>query len=162
MCIYQLEAFQFRRTTTSPSQSVPLSPTQGHGSHSRHGSITSMNFSSSTNSMISSTSEISSSSSRPGSTAGGRSRPNSHHRRRSSVSTRAESADMMGVALLDLPASTMEDNVNFGDKDSIRRRALLALEGKSDFISSRSTVEIPDLSGQGLPQRLHETRTFDC
>lgn len=69
---------------------------------------------------------------------------------------------MMGVAVLDLPASTMEDNVNFGDKDSIRRRALLALEGKSDFISSRSTVEIPDLSGQGLPQRLHETRTFDC
>lgn len=109
--------------------------------------------------MVSTTSETTSSSvSRPGSTAGGRSRPNSHHRRRSSVSTRAESADMMGKVLLDLPASSLDDNVNFGDKDSIRRRALLALEGKSEFSPRNATVEIPDLSGLGLPQRTQDIR----
>jgi hypothetical protein len=51
---------------------------------------------------------------------------------------------MMGVSLPDLPSSTSEDNVNFGDKDSIRRRALWALEGKPDV--SYSKVEIPELS----------------
>ncbi|KAI9433308.1 hypothetical protein H4582DRAFT_2112897 [Lactarius indigo] len=55
---------------------------------------------------------------------------NSHHRRRSSVSTRRESAEVMGVALPTLLASNSEDNMNLGDKDSIRRRALWALEGK--------------------------------
>ncbi|KIL68180.1 hypothetical protein M378DRAFT_176908 [Amanita muscaria Koide BX008] len=69
------------------------------------------------------------------------SRRNSHHRRRSSVSTRHESAEMMGVSLPDLPASSSDD---FGDKDSIRRRALWALEGKPDV--SFSKVEIPELS----------------
>src|SRR5215471_720590 len=71
-------------------------------------------------------------------------RPNSHHRRSSSVSTRRESAEMMGVSLPDLPASTSEDNINFGEKDSIRRRALLALEGKHDDAFTK--VEIPELS----------------
>ncbi|KAF8639971.1 hypothetical protein AX17_001219 [Amanita inopinata Kibby_2008] len=69
---------------------------------------------------------------------------NSHHRRRSSVSTRHESAEMMGVSLPDLPPSLTEDNVNLGEKDSIRRRALWALEGKPDV--SYSKVEIPELS----------------
>lgn len=50
----------------------------------------------------------------------------------------------MGVSLPDLPPSSSEDNVNFGDKDSIRRRALWALEGKSDVPFSK--VEIPELS----------------
>jgi len=77
------------------------------------------------------------------------SRPNSHHRRRSSVSTRRESAEMMGVsaaALADLPSS--ED----GDTNSIRNRALRALEGKRDdrpppvnYLSGYSKVEIPEL-----------------
>lgn len=58
---------------------------------------------------------------------------NSHHRRRSSVSTRHESAEMMGVTM---PESQPED----ADKDSIRRRALWALEGKPE------KVEIPELS----------------
>ena len=37
----------------------------------------------------------------------------------------------MGVSML-TPAPSVEDNINLGDKDSIRRRALLALEGKAD------------------------------
>jgi hypothetical protein len=70
-------------------------------------------------------------------------RPNSHHRRRSSVSTRRESAELMGVSVPNLPASKSDDNINLGDKDSIRRRALWALEGKPDV--SYSKVEIPEL-----------------
>ena len=71
-------------------------------------------------------------------------RPTSHHRRRSSVSTRCESAELMGVSLPDLPPAHPDDNVNFGDKDSIRRRALWALEGKPDVAFSK--VEIPDIT----------------
>lgn len=70
-------------------------------------------------------------------------RPNSHHRRRSSVSTRRESAELMGVSVPDLPVSKSDDNVNLGEKDSIRRRALWALEGKPDVPYSK--VEIPEL-----------------
>ena len=69
---------------------------------------------------------------------------NSHHRRRSSVSTRHESAELMGVTLPDLPPSASVDNINLGEKDSIRRRALWALEGKPDV--SYNKVEIPELS----------------
>ena len=50
----------------------------------------------------------------------------------------------MGVSIPDLPPSTSDDNINFGDTDSIRRRALWALEGKSDVPYSK--VEIPELS----------------
>lgn len=49
----------------------------------------------------------------------------------------------MGVSIPDLPQVKMEDNINLGDMDSIRRRALLALEGKGDLAFSK--VEIPDL-----------------
>ena len=69
---------------------------------------------------------------------------NSHHRRRSSVSTRHESAELMGVTLPDLPPSASVDNINLGEKDSIRRRALWALEGKPDVPYNK--VEIPELS----------------
>ena len=62
----------------------------------------------------------------------------------------------MGVALPDLPPSMSDDNINFGDKDSIRRRALLALEGKNDFSTKTGLIEIPELSSQGLP-----TKAFD-
>ncbi|KAG2053542.1 hypothetical protein BDR06DRAFT_989805 [Suillus hirtellus] len=75
-------------------------------------------------------------------------RPNSHHRRRSSVSTRRESAELMGVSLPDLPAANSDDNVNLGDRDSIRRRALWALEGKPDLAFSK--VEIPDITSPNL------------
>lgn len=90
-----------------------------------------------------SVSEMSPTKSRPSSLVGNRSRPVSHHRRRSSVSTRVESAEVMGISLPELPTSSSEDNINFGDKDSIRRRALLALEGRSDLDSNKPVVEIP-------------------
>lgn len=48
----------------------------------------------------------------------------------------------MGVA--ELPPTPSEHNVNFGDKDSIRRRALWALEGKTNV--SFGQVEIPELT----------------
>ena len=50
----------------------------------------------------------------------------------------------MGMSLPELPPAHSDDNVNLGDKDSIRRRALWALEGKPDMAFSR--VEIPDIS----------------
>ncbi|KAF8631176.1 hypothetical protein AX15_002513 [Amanita polypyramis BW_CC] len=84
-------------------------------------------------------------------------RRNSHHRRRSSVSTRHESAEMMGMSLPDLPPSHTEDNVNLGEKDSIRRRALWALEGKPDV--SYSKVEIPELSTPQMEKIMSEFPT---
>ena len=81
----------------------------------------------------------------------------SHHRRRSSVSTRRESAEVMGVALLTLSASNSEDNMNLGDKDSIRRRVLCFLEGKPNpdgFLP----VEIPELSIPEIERRISELR----
>lgn len=80
---------------------------------------------------------------------------NSHHRRRSSVSTRHESAELMGISLPDLPPSTSDDNVNFGEKDSIRRRALLALEGKPDVAFNK--VEIPDFSSSDTEKLMRKS-----
>ncbi|KAJ3860839.1 hypothetical protein EV359DRAFT_48377 [Lentinula novae-zelandiae] len=77
------------------------------------------------------------------------SKRNSHHRRRSSVSTRHESADIMGLP--DLPASSSEDNIK--DKDSVRRRALWALEGKQND-ASFSKVEIPELSSPEVEKKM--------
>ncbi|KAJ4472057.1 hypothetical protein J3R30DRAFT_3522884 [Lentinula aciculospora] len=74
---------------------------------------------------------------------------NSHHRRRSSVSTRHESAEIMGLP--DFPASSSEDHVV--EKDSVRRRALWALEGKQDDISY-SKVEIPELSTAEVEKKM--------
>ncbi|KZT12611.1 uncharacterized protein LAESUDRAFT_808196 [Laetiporus sulphureus 93-53] len=86
------------------------------------------------------------------------SKRNSHHRRRSSVSTRRESADMMGVALPSLTPSTSEDNISLGDKDSIRRRALWALEGKTD-VGTFSKVEIPEFDTAETAKRSFEFPT---
>lgn len=85
------------------------------------------------------------------------SKRNSHHRRRSSVSTRIESAEMMGVSIPDLPPSTSEDNINLGEKDSIRRRALWALEGKADVAFSK--VEIPELSTPVMEKMMFDFAT---
>ncbi|KAI0029537.1 hypothetical protein K488DRAFT_88642 [Vararia minispora EC-137] len=79
----------------------------------------------------------------------------SHHRRRSSVSTRRESAEMMGVALPDLPPVNLELNINLGDKDSVRRRALWTLEGKSGA-DKFSPVEIPELTTPDIERRIFE------
>jgi len=64
---------------------------------------------------------------------------------------------MMGVSLPDLPALNTEDNINLGDKDSIRRRALWALEGKPDA-GAFSPVEIPELTTPEVEKRLFEFR----
>ncbi|KAH0839603.1 Aldo/keto reductase family-domain-containing protein [Lanmaoa asiatica] len=78
-------------------------------------------------------------------------RPTSHHQRRSSVSTRRESAELMGVSLPELPTANSDDNINLGDKDSVRRRALWALEGKPDLAFSK--VEIPDISSPDITKQ---------
>ncbi|KAI0921992.1 hypothetical protein AcW2_006809 [Taiwanofungus camphoratus] len=82
----------------------------------------------------------------------GASKRSSHHRRRSSVSTRRESADMMGVSLPAISPSVSDDNINLGDKDSIRRRALWTLEGKTD-VGTFSKVEIPELDTAGAAKK---------
>jgi hypothetical protein len=64
----------------------------------------------------------------------------------------------MGVSLPALSASNSEDNVSLGDKDSIRRRALWALEGKSSP-DGFSPVEIPELSTPEIERRISELRT---
>ena len=60
----------------------------------------------------------------------------------------------MGISLPDLPPSNAEDNVNLGEKDSIRRRALWALEGKPDL--SYPKVEIPELSTPKMEKFMSE------
>ena len=85
---------------------------------------------------------------------------NSHHRRRSSVSTRHESAELMGVTLPDLPPSASVDNINLGEKDSIRRRALWALEGKPDI--SYNKVEIPELSTPIIEKMMFDFCKLPC
>ena len=55
----------------------------------------------------------------------------------------------MGVTLMELPTPS-PDNMTFGDKDSIRRRALLALEGHRDFDTPSATVEIPQLDDERI------------
>lgn len=61
---------------------------------------------------------------------------------------------MMGISIPDLPPSSSEDNINLGEKDSIRRRALWALEGKPDV--SYSKVEIPELSSPETEKMMFE------
>lgn len=63
---------------------------------------------------------------------------------------------MMGITLPELPTSSSDDNINFGDKDSVRRRALQALEGRNDLGSYNNTVEIPELTNQVVPQKPFE------
>lgn len=65
-------------------------------------------------------------------------RPLSHHRRKSSVSTRRESQEIItGVAVA-------EDEEVPGSRDEIRKRALLALEGGRNLMTGFARVEIPD------------------
>ena len=63
----------------------------------------------------------------------------------------------MGVALPALSASNSEDNMSLGDKDSIRRRALWALEGKPSA-DVFAPVEIPELSSPEIERRISELR----
>lgn len=54
----------------------------------------------------------------------------------------------MGVTIPNFSAPSPEDNINLGEKDSIRRRALLALEGRTE-VGAFARVEIPEL---GTPE----------
>lgn len=150
---HQFESFKL-------GNGLPSTIAQKHGharSHSRNtsvsSSLSSMSFSLSHKSTISA--DVSS-----GINPAPPSKRNSHHRRRSSVSTRNESAEMMGVSIPDLPPSTSEDNINLGEKDSIRRRALWALEGKTDM--SFSKVEIPELSTPAMEKMMFELGMRHC
>jgi hypothetical protein len=71
-----------------------------------------------------------------------RAKRNSHHRRQSSLSTRRESAEVMGVAATELRQTAHEEAA---DRDSIRRRALLALEGRCE-LGAFASMEIPQLA----------------
>ncbi|KAI0334889.1 hypothetical protein GY45DRAFT_1241684 [Cubamyces sp. BRFM 1775] len=140
----------------SPSESTMASKPSRHSrSHSRNSSVsTPLSFASPPLSLSSSTSTNVSPPPSPTRTSVGSTKRNSHHRRRSSVSTRRESADMMGIALPALPAASSEDNINLGDKDSVRRRALWALEGKTPV--GNFSVEIPELDTSEAPRRSFE------
>lgn len=144
----QFESFTFRRTDSGIVSPLPSPSVQGkfHArSHSRNTSVSSVSLSNSASSTFPSTFESSSSDPDLRSSSGAHTRPSSHHRRRSSVSTRHESAELMGVALPDLPASSSDKNMSLGDRDSIRWRALLALEGKDDSSLGTPVVEIPQI-----------------
>lgn len=162
--ILQFASFRLGAGLPNSHSSLPSSRPSHSRSHSRNNSVStspSLSFSvssTSTNDM-SLLSSSSSSHSIPPNNISGSKRPNSHHRRRSSVSTRRESAEIMGVSLPELPPSHSEDNINLGDKDSIRRRALWALEGKSDS-GSFSRVEIPELNTPELERRISDFRAY--
>jgi hypothetical protein len=64
----------------------------------------------------------------------------------------------MGVSLPALSTSSSEDNISLGDKDSVRRRALWALEGKPGA-DGFSPVEIPELNTPEIERRISELRT---
>lgn len=66
---------------------------------------------------------------------------------------------MMGVSLPSIPQSASEDNINLRDKDSVRRRALWALEGKTDM-GSFSKVEIPEFDAAETSKRPFEFREY--
>lgn len=77
-------------------------------------------------------------------TSTGRSRP-THHRRRSSVNTRGESAELMGITLPELPVATSQENVNFNN--SSFQRSL------HEFSPVIKIVEIPTFDTDGIPER---------
>jgi hypothetical protein len=66
----------------------------------------------------------------------------------------------MGVSLPDLPTVHSDDNINLGDKDSIRRRALWALEGKPDLAFSK--VEIPDITSPDVTKSFEFRESCHC
>jgi hypothetical protein len=106
-----------RSQSRNVSVSVSVSPSPSFSSSFHYISLSSSHSSSNSISSLF----------QPGPTA----KCNSHHRRRPFVLTRRELVEVMGVVLPTLSTSNSEDNMSLGDKDSIRRRALWALEGKS-------------------------------
>ncbi|KAH9950091.1 hypothetical protein B0H21DRAFT_687382 [Amylocystis lapponica] len=126
-------------------------------SHSRNSSVSVPLSFPNRSSSISSTTANDSPPHSPTQSSQSASKRHSHHRRLSSVSTRRESADLMGVSLPSIPASASDNNINLGDKDSVRRRALWTLEGKSDV--GAISVEIPELDTTQTASRPFEFPT---
>ncbi|KAH9853924.1 hypothetical protein C2E23DRAFT_100714 [Lenzites betulinus] len=148
----RMSSFSFGKPSLPLDASMSSKPTRHSRSHSRNSSVSiSMSFPPPLPSLASLPSASDSPPHSPTRSSLGGAKRNSHHRRRSSVSTRRESADMMGVSLPSLPQSSSEDNINLGDKDSVRRRALWALEGKPD--TGHFSVEIPELDMPEMPKR---------
>ncbi|KAI8984983.1 hypothetical protein BD414DRAFT_417989 [Trametes punicea] len=149
----RLSSFTFGKPPSPSDANMASKPARHSRSHSRNSSVsTPLPFVPPAPSLSSSTSTSSASPPQsPTRNSMGGSKRNSHHRRRSSVSTRRESADMMGISLPALPPSHSEDNINLGDKDSVRRRALWALEGKTP--AGNFSVEIPELDASEAPKR---------
>ena len=144
-----------------PPDAKPASRRSSHSrSHSRNHSmsISSLSTSASAPMTLMTPAKLESPPPSPHRSSMSSSKRNSHHRRRSSVSTRHESAELMGVSLPPTPVSSSDDNINLGDKDSIRRRALWTLEGKTD-VGSFSKVNIPELTSPDTTQRPFEFRT---
>jgi len=128
--VFQFESFKLGWADGAPG--LPRSrPQSQRRSHSRSGSVSS----SITSLSMPAPSSSQDFASLP-STSSLSSKRNSHHRRRSSVSTRHESAEIMGVQIPELPGISLAEEQ--GDKDSSRRHALWALEGKQE-----ASVEIP-------------------
>jgi len=141
--------FRFRQSPTttvfsdapSSPQAVASSTNKAHArSHSRNNSISNLPLKLSSMNNVITSDELQDVPSSPTP----RSRPNSHHRRRSSVSTRRESAEMMGFAP---PPETGPDSSD--EPAELRRLALRTLEGNSrsdnPFIGGFTKVEIPEL-----------------
>nr|GAT53822.1 predicted protein [Mycena chlorophos] len=134
----RFESFKLGMASATPAAPV-AAPAHRHGrSHSRNASISSTislpTPVSTTNAHDTHTNSLPAPSKR-----------NSHHRRRSSVSTRRESAEMMGVPASDSSISTADEAAES------RRNALFALEGKRD--ASFSKVEIPELAPFEFPTK---------
>lgn len=146
----QLDAFRLGRSNSTSNTNQHARKSSHARSHSRTHSVSVPTLVLSTSSVATTQAPDSPPTTPPLTTSNPK--RNSHHRRRSSVSTRRESAEIMGVSLPALPASTTDDNVNLGDKDSIRRRALWALEGKAD-VGVFSKVEIPELNTPEIEKR---------
>ncbi|KAL4241380.1 hypothetical protein ABKN59_000100 [Abortiporus biennis] len=159
----RMDSFKFGKSmpSSTPDPSIPRSHVRSHSrkmsSVSTLSSSTSLNSISISPSPPLSMTETTPPSSPVRSSMGG-SKRNSHHRRRSSVSTRRESAEIMGVSLPTIPLSVSDDNINLGDKDSVRRRALWALEGKTD-VGSFSRVSIPELETSEAENKPYEFPT---
>ncbi|KAI9063433.1 hypothetical protein FKP32DRAFT_1651102 [Trametes sanguinea] len=151
----RMNSFSFGKPKSPSDASMASKPTRHSRSHSRNSSVSvppPLSFAPPAPTLSSSTSTSSPSPPQsPTRNSMGGSKRNSHHRRRSSVSTRRESADLMGISLPALPTTSPEDNINLGDKDSVRRRALWALEGKTPV--GNFSVEIPELDAPEAPKR---------
>jgi len=159
--LHQFESFRLGKGVPSSIVAQKHSHTRSHSRNaSMSSSMSSLSLSTSNSTSTKSTNSNDMSGSSFNNTTGNHPAPpskrNSHHRRRSSVSTRCESAELMGVSVPELPPVTSEDNINLGEKDSIRRRALWALEGKPDV--SYSKVEIPELSTPEIEKKMFDFR----